>query len=363
MNARTRQGALLLSALLTACGGSPSSSTTPTPTPGIVFAPAEPTLLSTGSPTKDEDPSVLRARDGAVFVAWFSDRGGNSDLYMASTRDGVTWTGPARATTNADRDFYPVLYQDTQGLFHLTWFRWDPQFRSQILHNTSTDGLTWDTAREESLTSKVVTDDWVPTFTEAADGSFLIYFVSTVRSGNGTSDLFAFRLPRGAATWEGPVPLAGVNSAGENDHLPAAATVAGVVTLVWDRHDTSQALPYLNSKSDLFYSTSSDGLSFAPAARVTSEVGNIVNLFPTLYASSTGSWSILWLTTRAGAPKVFELPLANVDHYPAGGVESAQLPAGYSHRVTATSTPGVYLAAWVQGAEGAQDIYYRLFKK
>ncbi|HEU4388934.1 MAG TPA: hypothetical protein VFV34_14130, partial [Blastocatellia bacterium] len=41
------------------------------------FEPTDPILLSTGSPTKDEDPSVLRANDGSLYVAWFSDRGGN----------------------------------------------------------------------------------------------------------------------------------------------------------------------------------------------------------------------------------------------------------------------------------------------
>jgi hypothetical protein len=39
------------------------------------------------------------------------------------------------------------------------------------------------------------------------------------------------------------------------------------------------------------------------------------------------------------------------------------LPEGYSHRVAATSTPGVYLGVWVQGPEGAQDIYYRFFRR
>jgi len=33
------------------------------------FAPGQPILLSVGSPTKDEDPSVLLAHDGTIFVA------------------------------------------------------------------------------------------------------------------------------------------------------------------------------------------------------------------------------------------------------------------------------------------------------
>src|SRR5262245_22744078 len=70
------------------------------------FEPSDAKLLSTGSPTKDEDPVVLRARDGTMFVAWFSDRGGNPDIYLTSTRDGRTWQTPTRITNDPGGDFY-----------------------------------------------------------------------------------------------------------------------------------------------------------------------------------------------------------------------------------------------------------------
>jgi hypothetical protein len=52
------------------------------PPPAPEFAPGDAQLLSTNSPTKDEDPSVLRAQDGRLIVAWFSDRGRNADIYL-----------------------------------------------------------------------------------------------------------------------------------------------------------------------------------------------------------------------------------------------------------------------------------------
>src|SRR5262245_30474903 len=73
------------------------------------FKPSAPQLLSKDSPTKDEDPSVLRARDGTLFVAWFSDRGGNPDIYISNTRNGIDWAEPVRITTSIDGDFYPNL--------------------------------------------------------------------------------------------------------------------------------------------------------------------------------------------------------------------------------------------------------------
>jgi len=59
---------------------------------------------------------------------------------------------------------------------------------------------------------------------------------------------------------------------------------------------------------------------------------------------------------------VFEIPVANVTQYPLGRFENTHLVAGYSHRIAATSTPGVSIGVWVDGPEGAQDIYYRLFR-
>jgi len=78
--------AVPLLAMLAACGG--SAATGPEPAGSSTFQPTDPRLLSTGSPTKDEDPSVLRARDGTMFVAWFSDRGNNPDIYVTSTANG-----------------------------------------------------------------------------------------------------------------------------------------------------------------------------------------------------------------------------------------------------------------------------------
>lgn len=170
----------------------------------------------------------------------------------------------------------------------------------------------------------------------------------------------ASRAP-GAAAFGPAAKVAGVNSASEHDHLPFAARAGAEVALVWVRHDTSEPLPWLNHKSDLMYSTSADGLAWRAPTRATSDAGNVVNLFPTLFPDLGDRWSAMWLSTRAGNPRVFELLLASAGSAP--GTENPLLPAGYSHKVAPTSTPGVYLAAWVQGPEGSQDVYYRFFRR
>ena len=148
-----RTGVVLSACLLCACGGGVAEP---------AFDPGEARFLSAGSPTKDEDPSVLRARDGTLFVAWFSDRGGNPDIYLTSARDGGAWTAPVRVTTNGGGDFYPSLFQDEAGTIHLVWFRWTAPFVGNIWHNSSSDGRNQTTTSDIYLAKKPLGGRGVP---------------------------------------------------------------------------------------------------------------------------------------------------------------------------------------------------------
>jgi hypothetical protein len=321
-------------------------------------------LLSVNSPTKDEDPSVICGRDGTVFVAWFSDRGGNPDIYLTATTDGTTWKAPIRVTTSPEGDFYPNLFQNYQGIFHLVWFRWSALFRGHILHNSSLDGLTWRQEGEELVTTETDVDDWVPTITQAPDSTLLVFFVSGRRHPtNPTSDIYLATKRLGETGWSQAVAPAGLNSATEHDQLPFATQTGDKLTLVWVRHDTTSVLPWTSPKSDLFFSTSTDGQHWTAAAKITNETGNVVNLFPAIYAKPDLDWTLIWLSNKPGHPVVFELPLANANIYPEGRIRNKRFGVGYSHRIAPTPTPGIYIGVWVEGPEGSQDIFYRLFKR
>lgn len=294
---------LLGTALLAGCGDNAGG-------PGQGFGPTGPILLSSGSPNRDEDPTVLRAANGRMFVAWFSERSGNADIWITSTADGTTWTSPVQVTTSAGGDFDPTLIQDDSGTFHVVWFRWSAPNLGYIYHNTSPDGLTWSPAAEERVTNAFGVDDWVPTIARRSDGTLLVYFVSALR----------------------------------------------------DTATQTQALPWLNPKSHLYYATSTDGLAWSTPARITNDTDLVVNLFPALFPSHAGVWSLVWLSTALGPPKVFEIPLADVALYPAARIENPLLPPSYSHHIAPTSVPGLYLGVWVQGPDGAQDIYYRFYR-
>ncbi len=334
--------------------------------PGPRFFPTTASLLSTGNPFKDEDPSVIRAHDGSMVVAFFSDRSdGAGDIFIMRNPEAEKWSDPKRVTFAPEGDFYPTIFQDASGLYHLVWHRWYDFFRGHIMHSTSPSGFEWIVANEESVTTTPDVDDWLPTPVIDKDGTMFIYFVSEIRDfSNPTSDIYVvFKFNSGTDTgWSAPAAVATLNSATEHDQLPFVARTGNTLTMVWVRHDTSEPLPWLNPKSNLFISTSNDGVAWTPPLQVTNDVGNVVHLFPSIY--STGSdQRILWLSTRGGPARPYELPLAKVGQYPAEAVEVAILPDGYSHRVAPTPTPGVYLGVWVQGPEGTQDVFYRFFER
>jgi hypothetical protein len=228
---------------------------------------------------------VLLAADGTLYIAWFSDRGNDNDIYISRSTDETTWSAPVRVSKTSSADFYPNLIQDQDGTLHLVWFQCVDLFLGQIRHASSADGTRWSV--EVAVTTELLTDDWLPSLVVAPDGGLLAYFVSRKRiSGNSTNEIYVARHPPGGTTWEPARRLTAVNSSMDHDVLPYAARIGSNVGLVWVRHDARNADFITHPKSDLFYATSSDGLTFSTPTQVTRESGNAANLFPQLVGAT-----------------------------------------------------------------------------
>ena len=316
-------------------------------------------LLSVNSPGKDEDPSLIRALDGSLWMAWFSERNGNSDIYLTHSTDaGESWGPAVRLTTDPGGDFAPSLMQDATGRFHIAWFRWTALNRGHIYYNSSADGVTWNAAGEELVTTTDSVDDWVPSITQRADGTLLVYFVSDLRNATPGSDIYVSAKPVGGVWGAATVP-AGINSNTLNDHLPFVLRTGANFTMVWDRNSAA-ALPWQSPAADLFMAFSTDGLTWTGAGKLTIDPANTVNVFPQLYADQSGAFQVLWLSGNSATQQteVKQLALTSLATYPLDVLVFSGLPAGYSYRIAPTSVPGRSVIAWVQGPDGSQDIYY-----
>jgi hypothetical protein len=101
---------------------------------------------------------------------------------------------------------------------------------------------------------------------------------------------------------------------------------------------------------------SSTGAVWHSPSDITLAQAESVTLYPTLYSDHAGVLHLAWLSGTAAAQSVVEVPLAT----PAATPSALPLD-GYSPRVVATPTPGVYLGAWVAGPVNERNVYVRVF--
>jgi len=332
--------------------------------PGPAYAPGPVVALSDGAPGNDEDPAVLAARDGSIYVAWYSASAGD-DIVISRTTDGVHWTAPAHVSTGAAIDFGPSLYQDAAGYVHAAWFRWSTGAPpGRIVHARSIapdDGLGWDPAGEVDVTTATATDDWVPSITADASGALVVAYARNTCPPPGS----CFGIYASTATsavgdaWGAPAPVV-TAGAGVEHHLPAIANVGGELQIAWDPYDDTAGVPWESAQTGAHVSLIRDVAStgWSDARDVTARDPASVSVFPTLYADHAGAWFVAWLAAGASGQAVVEVPLDAIATAP------SPLPIdGYSPRIAATPTPGVFLAAWVGGAPDEREIDVRVFEK
>ncbi|HTL33627.1 MAG TPA: sialidase family protein [Kofleriaceae bacterium] len=323
-----------------------------------VFEPGLPLLLSADSPNNDEDPAILRARDGSIYVAWFSVSAGN-DIMISRTVDGVHWSAPTHVSSGVPADLGPTLYQDSAGIIHAAWFRWPGQQPpGGIVHvaATSPDTINW--GSEVNVTTSNATDDWLPTLATNPAGDLVVAFARNTCPPPTCYGLAASTSTDHGATWSTPAPIVAADSTTEH-FLPALANTGSELVVAWDPYDHGAQFPFagITTGSHISLMHSATGATWTNASDITTRQTNSIGTMPTLFADHANVWHVAWLAADSTGARVVERPLDVPSATP------VQLPIdGYSPRIVATPTPGVFLAAWVGGADGQRDIYVRVFQ-
>lgn len=354
--------------------------------------PGDPFELSTGNETgQDEDPAVLRANDGSLYVVWYSNRNGtqadgreDKEIFISRITDAVTWTSPpVQATDHADWAFFPSLAQDASGAFHLAWWRLRPVpdgctpgvdctgTENRIAYNSSADGLTWNPAN-----ATVIADgpgDWLPSVVyDAVADRVLVYFAAVARDANGNTNLgdsvlriyVVIRDSQG--NWTGPRRLAGVNPDTSHNTYPQVVQQAnGTFLMAWTRYDvaaSSNPLAVITEDStNTMVSTSIDGINWTSPVLMSDGAGTNIDVFPDLHANHAGTaWYVTWLSAQLTNATNVELAIGGT--YPDDVVERPVLE-GYTARVVATPTPDVFLGVWVAGDDPTQNLEAVFFTK
>ncbi len=345
---------------LAACGDDttvPPDAISMAPDAAGAYVPGAALSISHGDPGNDEDPALLRASDGSIYVAWYSQHAGD-DILISKTTDGAGWSVPTRVTSDPTTNFGPTLYQDAAGTFHAAWFRWTTAPPGKIIYSHSADGLTWSAADEVEVTRAAATDDWVPSINETPAGELVIAFArNTCPPPNTCYAIDIARSTTRGAAWEAPIAVVSAGS-GLEHHLPALARIGNELVLAWDPFNDTANAPWESATTGSYVRVmrSTTGTTWTAASDVTTPQPTSITLYPTFYADHAGAWHVGYLAGDQAATAVVEVPLA------APATTPAVLPLpGYSPRIVATPTAGVYLGAYVAGAVNEREVYVKVF--
>lgn len=122
----------------------------------------------------DEDPAIMQAIDGKVWVVWSKkSRAKNDDVYY-KTFDGVTWSADTQLTTDSYNDSNPAITQSINGRIWVTWSSNRKASNLNVYYKIF-DGVSWTT--EDQLTS-AMEDDKTPSITQTVNGSIWIVWAS-----------------------------------------------------------------------------------------------------------------------------------------------------------------------------------------
>ncbi|MEZ5498120.1 MAG: sialidase family protein [Steroidobacteraceae bacterium] len=348
-------------------------------------------VLSPGNAAgQDEDPVTLRARDESLFVAWYSNRNGtqpdgydDKEIFLMHSTDGRSWTNPPIQLTRTPRySFYPSLAQDASGQFHLAGMRtiFQPDgcvptnsctgAQYSIFTKSSADGVTWNADAENTVAAGPADQmPWIVADRQA--DRLLIFFCSPTRDANGNVQFVDFTqnlyvTVDSGTGWSTPQRLVGPNAPGTGNVFPYVVQRSdGQFLMTWVRYEAAipDAVDTLREIStDVLWATSADGVVWSSPATV-SDADTLaeIDILPSLYLHTVrNNWNIIWRTgsNPADPGRSVEMPVGG--SYPTDLLTRPEL-AGYSARILATPTTGIFWGVWVAGDEPRQKIHHRFF--
>jgi archaellum component FlaG (FlaF/FlaG flagellin family) len=154
-----------------------------------------------------DHPAIAQTSDGTIWVTFYCYESGNTDIWYTTSSDGgATWSVPSQITTDPDSDYDPAITQTDDGTIWVAWYSYRSS-NPDIWYKTSADGgESW------SPDYQLTTDpdsDYDPAIIQTDDGTVWMVWQSYRSGGNG---IWYKTSSNGGETWSGdsPIDLGGI---------------------------------------------------------------------------------------------------------------------------------------------------------
>ena len=233
----------------------------------------------------NEDPDVIKTKEGIIYLVWYSDRSGNSEIWIKNSTDAVSWSEPKKITDSLYPKFYSSISQSPNGDGHLTWFESGPVGTS-IWYSSSSDFNNWSQAINLTSSDSV---NWAPNIFADKEGKLYLYWAS---DSSGNKEIYVRTLDFGGSIWSEPVQITNHSS---NDDFPYVIENSdGGFSMVWSRYEGEN---WVNGPSlRVIYATSDDGINWNEDGGVP-KTPSVIDTYPMLYEHG-GLVFVSWTTTR-----------------------------------------------------------------
>lgn len=329
-----------------------------------------------------QDPTLLQAHDGYIYLAWSAATSDNllqaqADVFLSRTADGVSWSEPLQVTDDPFNDFTPSLAEDDQGQLHMAWWHYgqyycsgkdcgsDSSDTNRVLHMSSSDGLLW--SGEVSTLSRGP-EDSLPSLIFDRQAQRLRLFFSryepAIDVDHEPSQLGLYETEQTPEGWSEPEALSVNASETNNTYVKAIQRDDGALALTWTRYDGDEsrdpsALIYSKTTQTLF-ATSANGHDWGEPHALSDEY---TNLFPDLFTVGHGNEVRVVYTTQDPTNHLQTVTAL----LPADGTYPDDMSVLSSVgrrgvRIIATRTRGVYLAVWLESEQLGSRIVARFFE-
>jgi hypothetical protein len=230
-------------------------------------------------PADQCNPAIALGSSDKLYVVWQDNRRGNWDVYVSTSVDGVSWSAERLVTDSNDNQINPAVAIDgsSPSRAYIVW-QDDRGGNQDIYVASSSDGFATKAISQITANASDQTDPAI-----AADSANTVYVVWTDKR-NGSTDIY------GAASNSGPwtnVPI--VNKAGNQSSPAIAAETAGsILHLLWVDdasgnsdiyHAATNGLPSSPVTGGSIMDDSSGRNQVEPVIAVTGSTGNNLEIF------------------------------------------------------------------------------------